>query len=63
MVLAQTCYSGSDTSSGRYKVSFIVNATGEQLVRGFDSEYLARKFVNKLKHSKSCTLASYPIFK
>ena len=51
-----------DTTEGFYKVRFIINATNEYLVRGFDSPYLASKFVNKLKHSKRCTLVSCPAF-
>ena len=45
----------------RYKVTFL-NETNQKLTRGFDSEYLARKFVQKIKHSKRCTLISYPLF-
>lgn len=56
-------YANNDTTQGFYKVMFMVNATGEQLMRGFSSEYLAWKFVNKLKHSKKCTLIACPIFK
>lgn len=41
-------------------VVFIANDTGRKLVRQFTSPYHARKFVNKLKHSKRCTLVSYP---
>ena len=34
-----------------------------QLVRkAFESYYLCRKFVNRLKHSKTCTLICYPNF-
>ncbi len=43
-------------------VVFIANNSGRKLVRQFDSPYTARKFVNKLKHSKRCTLVSYPDF-
>ena len=50
------------SSSGYYKVTFIVNESGVKVTKGFDSPYLARKFVIKLKHSKKCTLLSYPCF-
>lgn len=53
----------ADTLHGCYKVHFLDNTTGRELVRGFDSPYLAKKFVVKLAHSKKCTLISYPIFK
>lgn len=43
-------------------VVFISNDTGRKLVRQFESLYLARKFVNKLRHSKKCVLVSYPDF-
>ena len=55
-------YTGSDDGSGHYKVVFVNNSTKARLVRSFDSPYLARKFVNKLKHSTRCTLVSSPIF-
>lgn len=47
-------------NDGYYKVTFVVNQTREKLTRGFDSPYGARKFVNKLRYSKRCTLISYP---
>lgn len=62
MAYVKTCYA-RETPPYYYNVTFIVNATREQLTRSFDSEYLAWKFVNKLKHSKRCTLVSYPLFK
>ncbi len=46
-----------------YVVTFIVVDTKTTVSRRFTSEYLARKFVNKLKHSKRCRLVSYPLFK
>lgn len=49
-------------NSGYYKVTYIVNESGVRITKGFESPYLARKFVLKLKHSKKCTLVSYPIF-
>lgn len=47
---------------GNYKVRYLINTSQTMLTRTFSSEYLARKFVNKLKHSKRCTLISYPLF-
>ena len=46
-----------------YNVRFIINATGVRLTKSFESPYNARQFVNKLKHSRRCTLVSYPLFK
>lgn len=63
MPRGQTYYANHDQGTGYYKVTFIVNATREKLTRSFDSEYLAYKFVNKLRYSKRCTLVSYPLFK
>lgn len=53
-------YADRVSSVPRNRVIYIVNATGVKLARDFDSPYLANKFVNKLKHSKHCTLVSYP---
>lgn len=44
-------------------VVFIVKATGQKVVREFTSEYHARIFVNRLRHSKRCVLVSCPLFK
>ncbi len=44
------------------RVVFLVNETGAIVEKGFDSVYLCRKFVNKLRHSKRCRLISYPVF-
>lgn len=52
-----------EASQHYYNVTFIVKETGATLTKGFDSEYLAYKFVNKLRHSKRCILVSYPLFK
>lgn len=61
--MTETRYAGrADTSSGYYQVTFLVNATKERLTRSFDSPYFARQFVNKLRHSRRCTLISCPIF-
>ena len=46
---------------GLYSVEYIVHKTNKRLVQRFSSPYLARKFVNRLRHSKKCTLISYPI--
>lgn len=45
-----------------HNVTFIVNETGDKLIRSFDSPYLANKFANKLKYSKRCTLVSRPLY-
>ena len=57
-----TTYANSEELAGFYKVTFLVNKTNEKLQRSFDSPYLAREFVRKLKHSKRCTLVSAPLF-
>ena len=44
-----------------YKVIFL-NEKGTRVEKTFDSPYLARKFVNKLKYSKRCRLVSAPLF-
>lgn len=46
-----------------FEVTFIVLETKTEVTKKFDSEYLARKFVCKLKHSKKCRLLSYPYFR
>jgi hypothetical protein len=63
MYKMSVCYASDKKDIGWYRVTFVVNATGERLTRGFDSESQARVFVNKLKHSKRCTVTSYPLFK
>lgn len=50
-----------DNTFGFFKVVFINNATGDKLVRGFDSPWLCNRFVNKCKRSKRVTLISYPL--
>lgn len=57
-----TCYA-DEASQYYYDVTYIVNATGERLTRSFESGYLARKFANKLKNSRRCTLVAYPVFR
>ena len=39
-----------------------INERGNRVEKTFDSAYLCRKFVIKLKHSKRCVLVSYPNF-
>lgn len=46
-----------------YEIIFLVLENKTQVSKSFDSEYKARKFVNKLKHSKKCRLLSYPLFR
>lgn len=43
------------------KVTFI-NEYGRRVTKTFDSEFLCRRFVNKMKRSKRCVLVSYPMF-
>jgi len=43
-------------------VVYMVKKSGVKLTKSFDSEFLCRKLVNKLKHSKTCELISYPLF-
>ena len=43
-----------------YKVIFI-NERSQRVEKFFDSLFLCRKFVNRLKHSKKCKLVSYPL--
>lgn len=50
-----------DNTFGFFKVVFINNATGDKLVRGFDSPWHCNRFVNKCKRSKKVTLVSYPL--
>lgn len=49
-------------SYSEYTVTYIVKASKTRVTKTFDNEYLCRKFVNKLKHSKVCELVSYPFF-
>lgn len=43
---------------GNVSVTFLVKESGARLTRFFDSEFLARKFINKLRHSRKCTFLS-----
>lgn len=45
-----------DDSAGYFTVEFIVKETGVSLVRHFDSPYLARIFMNKVRRSKKLVL-------
>lgn len=58
--MTEVWYAEEDKGVGFFKVVFIAN--GRKLVRSFDSEYLARKFVEKVKRSRTCKLVSYPVF-
>lgn len=42
-----------------YIVIFL-NERGQRVPKQFDSLWFCRKFVNKLRHSKRCSLLSYP---
>lgn len=44
-----------------FEVVYRVLSTGVKATKTFDSPYLCRKLVNRLKHSKKCSLISYPI--
>lgn len=61
--MGKVSYQRSDTPLGFLDVCYIDNKTGVRLVKSFDSEYQARVFVNRLKHSKKCTLVYYPTFR
>ena len=41
------------------EVMYLIKATGALVTRTFDSPYLARKLVNKLRRSKKCELVWY----
>ena len=58
--MSTTATYADNENSGFYKVVYLVNKTGEKLTRGFFSPYAAKKFINKLRYSKNCTLISYP---
>ena len=45
------------------RVVFQVIKTGSYVEKYFDSEFLCRKFVNKLRHSNRCRLVTYPNFR
>lgn len=56
-------YTGVNEPPYHYNIDYIVLKTNVRLTKSFESEFMARKFVNKLKHSKECFLISCPIFK
>ena len=63
MARHDTFYAWSDEAGGgSYSVTFLVNETNTRLKRSFDSPYQAKEFVRKLKHSRRCTLVSFPLF-
>ncbi len=45
-----------DDGTGFFKVFFRVKKTGVDLVRSFESPYLAKQFADKVRRGKSCTL-------
>lgn len=49
-------YIDCDDSTGFFKVFFRVKKTGIDLVRSFESPYLAKQFANKVRRGKSCIL-------
>jgi len=61
MARVATVYDGQPEPY-HYNVGFIIKGTGVKLVKSFESPYMARNFVNKLKRSKKCVLAFYPLF-
>lgn len=44
-----------------FEVVYKVIKNGVVIRKRYDSPFLCRKLVNKLKHSKTCQLISYPI--
>ncbi len=44
------------------EVVYLVVDSNVRVSKSFESEYLCRKFVSKIKKSKRCALISYPIF-
>ena len=61
MAQSSVCYA-NETPDFYYQVTYRVNKTGTEIIWSSDSEYLAYKFVNKMKRSKTCTLLAYPNF-
>lgn len=45
-----------------FKVVYRIRESGVTVTKDFDSPYLCRKTVEKLKRSRKCELISYPIF-
>ena len=44
-----------------FEVVYRIIKNGVVIRKRYDSPFLCRKLVNKLKHSKTCQLISYPI--
>ena len=45
-----------------FKVVYRILESGVTVTKSFDSPFLCRKTVEKLKRSRKCKLISYPIF-
>lgn len=45
-----------------FTVVYRIRATGVTVTKRFDSPYLCRKTVEKLRRSRKCELISYPFF-
>lgn len=52
----KTYYIQEDGGTGFFKVFFKVKKTGVDLVRSFESPYLAKQFADKVRRGKSCIL-------
>lgn len=44
-----------------YEVVYLIRESGVKVTKNFDSPYLCRRLVNKLRHSKKCELISCPM--
>ena len=62
MSSAKACYDNHPKRAARNRVTYVVNATGVRLYRDFDSPYLAKQFVERVKHGTACRLISWPYF-
>lgn len=45
-----------------FKVVYRIRESGVTVTKAFDSPYLCKRTVEKLKRSRKCELISYPIF-
>lgn len=45
-----------------FKVVYRIRETGVTVTKCFDSPFICRKTVEKLKRSRKCELISYPVF-
>lgn len=45
-----------------YKVVYRIKASGVEVTKTFESPYLCRRLVIKLRHSRKCELVSSPYF-